>query len=274
MSPHGERRVLRCSARSIWVHAGFSQEGERQRCPHSVANRSFRYSGWRWSPWARRRAAHPRPGRLAVGLSRPRRRAALGSERLRQRRSTAYGVGCDGAGGDLTRRRHAASLAGGRPRAASFTIPTNTALSAVRVQRAATVPAGVKYEASLAGTSLESSTGADARRRRQDLRRRPGDSGNSVTLKLSCDGAPAPRRRRSSLDVGRVGLKVADTGSADSQKPTFAVGGAQPGRRHALARRPRQRRRRSASSRPRPYFERRTVADAVAVHRSRSTAAT
>jgi hypothetical protein len=135
-----------------------------------------------------------------------------------------YGTGCDGPAADLGLGGMRAQLdAASTTASVSFSIPTNTELSAVRIQRIATVPAGVKYDASVAATSLESSDGTNVAGAEKTFAVAPAVSSNSVRIQLSCTAAcPAGPP---SIDVGRVGMKVAETGSADSQKPSFAVGG-------------------------------------------------
>jgi hypothetical protein len=111
---------------------------------------------------------------------------------------------------------------------ASLTVPPNTKLTGLRLQRRATgVVTGVEYSATALNAVLpaESKSGADVAADDKSFTIDPGSTvGGNVLLKLIC--APTtgcPAAAPALLDVSRVGLKVTEAG--DAVGPTFAVGG-------------------------------------------------
>jgi hypothetical protein len=111
---------------------------------------------------------------------------------------------------------------------ANLQVPPSTKLTGLRVQRRASgLAPGVEYsiKAPTAASTLESSSGPDVAAADKTFTVDPGStvSGN-VLISLGCTtiggcAAAGP----ATLDISRVGMKVAETG--DAQAPTFAVGG-------------------------------------------------
>jgi hypothetical protein len=153
---------------------------------------------------------------------------AFGSNNL-----TPYDGGCASAGGSLDNGglRGALTPANGLITGsanANFTIPSSTKLTGLRVQRRATgVAAGLAYSvtAPTSQNALETVNGADVPADDKTFTVDPGATvGGTVSVALGCGAAArCAAGGPATLDVSRIGLKVAETG--DAQGPTFAVGG-------------------------------------------------